>query len=77
MPYCRGLYFSVPVLSRTGRGIKVENLGYCRPSASMSGSIDCYRSPVRRDSGFSIRTPNLNPARCVPRLSAPSQATKA
>ena len=24
MPYCRGLYFSVPALSRTGRGMKVE-----------------------------------------------------
>src|SRR5450631_1557160 len=24
VPYCRGLYFSVPALSRTGRGMKVE-----------------------------------------------------
>src|SRR6202000_1952073 len=25
-PYCRGLYFSLPVLSRTGRGYNVETI---------------------------------------------------
>jgi hypothetical protein len=26
LPYCRGLYFSVPALSRTGRGLKIEGV---------------------------------------------------
>ena len=57
MPYCRGLYFSVPVLSRTGRGMKVENLGW-------AGGIDVWIDrllPISGWEGIWILNPDAEP----------------
>jgi hypothetical protein len=57
MPYCRGLYFSVPALSRTGRGMKVQNLGY-------AGGINVWIDrllPISGWEGIWILNPDAEP----------------
>lgn len=48
--YCRGLYFSFPVLSRNGRGMRVEAV--TPDTASVAGLTDEELSMLKRHAGY-------------------------
>jgi hypothetical protein len=48
--YCRGLYFSFPVLSRSGRGMRVEAV--TPDTASVAGLPDDELSMLKRHAGY-------------------------
>jgi hypothetical protein len=48
--YCRGLYFSIPVLSRSGRGMRVEAV--TPDTASVAGLSDDELSMLKRHAGY-------------------------
>jgi hypothetical protein len=50
VPYCRGLYFSVPALSRGGRGVTVEVV--TPDAASIAGLPDADLALLKRHAGY-------------------------